>query len=295
MCLALLFVVVVGALGGETLTSSPVGAGEGDPGGPSALALRDIPASYLHLYQQAARRFGIDWAVLAAIGKLECDHGRDPAPSCTREGAVNVAGAAGPMQFLASTWAMYGVDADGDGRADRWDPADAVYGAAAYLRAAGAPEDYGRAIFAYNHASWYVREVEDLRRRYTALSSVSEGPVAPPVGVGADTALAGETGTPVLFIPGQRAMLDRGDGHLALVPVGVPAVVQAMLVAGNELQDLAYGPAGHPDPRGKAQEDRSVPQLRAVPRRRAPISKSSRRARSRRITSAGVKRVPAGG
>jgi hypothetical protein len=159
------------------------------------------------------------------------------------------------MQFLASTWAMYGVDADGDGRVDRWDPADAVYGAAAYLRAAGAPEDYGRAIFAYNRASWYVREVEELRRGYTARSSVSEGPVAPPAGVGADTTLAGETGTPVLFISGQRAILDRGDGHLALVPVGVPAVVQAMLVAGNELQDLAYGPAGHPDPRGKPQED----------------------------------------
>ena len=77
---------------------------------------------YLRLYEESAQRYGLDWAILAGIGRVECDHGRDPDPSCSREGAVNSAGAGGPMQFIASTWARYGVDGDGDGRIDRWDP-----------------------------------------------------------------------------------------------------------------------------------------------------------------------------
>ena len=57
------------------------------------------------------------------------------------------------------------------------------------------------------------------------------------------------------FIAGERAMLDPGDGHVALVPAGVPPRVQAMVVAGNELQSLPYGPGGHPDPRGASEQD----------------------------------------
>ncbi len=103
----------------------------------------------------------------------ECDHGRDPDPSCTHESAVNSAGAGGPMQFLASTWASYGVDGDGDGRIDRWDAADAIYGAANYLRASGAPGDYRRAIYAYNHAGWYVAEVEHWAALYRGSPSAA--------------------------------------------------------------------------------------------------------------------------
>ena len=110
--------------------------------GVSALARAEIPPEYLRLYLRAAARYGLDWAILAGIGKVECDHGRDSAPSCTREGAVNSAGAGGPMQFLASTWAEYGVEAEGDGPPDRWNPADAIFGAANYLRASGAPGNY---------------------------------------------------------------------------------------------------------------------------------------------------------
>ena len=113
-------------------------------------------------------RYGLNWAILAGIGKVECDHGRDPDPSCTHEGAVNSAGAGGPMQFIASTWATYGVDGDGDGRIDRWDPADAIYGAANYLHASGAPGNYRAAIYSYNHAGWYVAEVESWAARYRA-------------------------------------------------------------------------------------------------------------------------------
>ena len=68
---------------------------------PSPVALADIPADYLVRYQQAAAR-GIDWAVLAAIGKIECDHGRLQAPGCNPPGTINGAGATGPMQFLGS-------------------------------------------------------------------------------------------------------------------------------------------------------------------------------------------------
>jgi hypothetical protein len=246
-----------------TVDTAGVAEPAAEENGVSALAQREIPADYLRLYQQAARRYGLDWAILAGIGRVECDHGRDPDPSCTREGAVNGAGAGGPMQFLASTWATYGVDAEGSGRADRWDPADAIYGAANYLRASGAPNDYRAAIYAYNHAGWYVDEVEGWAARYrapqgdagTTLASREANGEQAGAGEGADRALEGESPTPVRFVAGERAVLAPGDGHLALVPAGVPDTVQAMVVAGNELQDLPYGPGGHPDPRGAYEED----------------------------------------
>ena len=150
--------------------------------GPSALARRDIPDGYLRLYMEAAARYGLDWALLAAIGKVECDHGRDPDPSCRVEGRTNSAGAGGPMQFLASTWAAFGVDGDGDGRADRWDPADAVLSAANYLRASGAARDERRAILAYNHAVWYVDLVLRWAARYRAASPARDGPAGPSSG-----------------------------------------------------------------------------------------------------------------
>jgi hypothetical protein len=242
-------------------------AGMAEPGGEqdgvSALAQREIPAEYLRLYEAAAGRYGLDWAILAGIGRVECDHGRDLDPSCTREGAVNGAGAGGPMQFLASTWSTYGVDAHGSGTADRWEPADAIYGAANYLRAAGAPKDYRAAIYAYNHVGWYVAEVEQWADRYrapaasgaTALGGEEAGGERPSAGERADRALEGESPTEVRFVAGERAVLSPGDGHLALVPAGVPDTVQAMVVAGNELQELPYGPGGHPDPRGAYEED----------------------------------------
>jgi hypothetical protein len=254
--------ILVGLLGLMALTGALagmlVGSPSGTPGGgaeaPSAYALRDIPPRYLALFMAAGQRYGIDWAVLAAIGKVECDDGRDPDPSCTRPGAVNAAGAGGPMQFLASTWATYGVDAQGNGVPSRWDPADAIYGAGNYLRASGAPGDLRAAIFAYNHADWYVNEVLRIAASYRAAPGAAE--VATPIGEdGSLAALQAGTSTPVLGVPGTTAVLDPDDGHVALVPLGVPTVVQAMIVAGNELQDLPYGPDGHPDPLGAPDED----------------------------------------
>ncbi len=249
LALLLLIVIAAGAGSGALWMGPPSGA---EPS--SAAASAEIPPRYLALFRAAASRYGIDWAILAAIGEVECDDGRDQDPSCTRQGAVNGAGAGGPMQFLASTWGVYGVDGDGDGRRDRWDAADAIFSAANYLRASGAPGDYRRAILAYNHAGWYVQEVEALARRYRAVPqqvpSVESGPDDAVL-----AAMQARTRTPIRSIEGERAVLAPGDGHLALIPADVPPAVQAMLVAGNELQNFPYGPAGHPDPVGATQQD----------------------------------------
>jgi len=126
---------------------------------PSSPALADIPPDYLLLYQQAGLAFDVPWEVLAAVGKVECDHGRHPHAACRQRGVENYAGAGGPMQFLASTWERYGIDADQDGTADRWNPADAVVSAANYLAASGAPDDLEAALYAYNPSQAYVDEV----------------------------------------------------------------------------------------------------------------------------------------
>ncbi len=151
---------------GGAIAGAGAPAASGTAPVPSAEARADIPPLYLALYRQAGARFGLDWAVLAGIGRVECDHGRDPAPSCTIEGQLNPAGAGGPAQFLVSTWRRYGISATGQGPPDMWRPADAILSMANYLRAAGAPGDYDRAIYAYNHAWWYVADVLRWARRY---------------------------------------------------------------------------------------------------------------------------------
>jgi cell wall-associated NlpC family hydrolase len=170
---------------------------------PTRSAIADIPADYLLLYQQAGLAFDIPWEVVAAIGKVECDHGRDPDPACWKEGATNRAGAGGPMQFIATTWARYGIDADQDGKADRWDPADAVISAANYLAAVGAPEQLEQAIYAYNHSRSYVQKVLAWAQLYQdadtnqpgAASVVVAGPPSRAAGAAIAYALA-QLGTP---------------------------------------------------------------------------------------------------
>jgi hypothetical protein len=243
--------MLLGALAAAGGTAQPA-AGAAGASPPSQNALAEIPPQYLSLYRAAGARYRIDWAILAAIGKVECDHGRDRDPSCREEGATNAAGAGGPMQFLAGTWARYGVDGDGDRRRDRWTAADAIYGAANYLRASGAPGHYRSAIFAYNRAAWYVASVLRWAALYRSASAPAEA------GEGSTewaAALQARTLTPVRVVPGTRARLEPGDGHVALIPALAPAAVQAMIVAGNELQALPYGPQGHPDPRNAPAED----------------------------------------
>ncbi|MBJ7522431.1 MAG: lytic murein transglycosylase, partial [Solirubrobacteraceae bacterium] len=113
-----------------------------------------IPPFLLPIYQAAGVQYGIRWEILAAINEIETGYGRNL--------NVSSAGALGWMQFMPATWRAYGVDANLDGMKDPFNPVDAIFAAARYLRAAGAHEDLERAIFAYNHADWYVRDV--LRR-----------------------------------------------------------------------------------------------------------------------------------
>jgi cell wall-associated NlpC family hydrolase len=152
--LALIPILFIGAAVGVLGGGASASLGEG-----TSVQVAGIPPEYLALFQAAGQRYEVPWAVLAGIGKVECDDGQDPDPSCTQEGAVNYAGAGGPMQFLAGTWASYAVDGNGDGRKDRWNAADAIFTAANYLHASGAPKELRAAIFAYNHSTEYVEEV----------------------------------------------------------------------------------------------------------------------------------------
>src|SRR3954447_5272833 len=110
-----------------------------------------IPPFLLPIYQAAGIQYGIRWEVLAAINEIETDYGRNL--------NVSSAGAVGWMQFMPSTWDLYGVDANGDKIRDPYNPADAIFAAARYLRAAGGDTNLRQAIFAYNHADWYVQSV----------------------------------------------------------------------------------------------------------------------------------------
>lgn len=131
--------------------------------GPSAVALTDIPADYLALYREAATSCpGLDWSILAAVGKIETDHGRSRLPG-VRSGE-NSAGAAGPMQFLAPTFARVAarrpIPPGGADPPSRYNPHDAIHAAADYLCDNGAGSgNPAAALYAYNHADWYVREV----------------------------------------------------------------------------------------------------------------------------------------
>jgi soluble lytic murein transglycosylase-like protein len=177
-----------------------------------------VPPFLLPIYQAAGTAYGVPWQVLAAINEVETDYGRDL--------SVSSAGAEGWMQFLPSSWALYGVDANGDGFKDPYNPADAIFAAARYLRAAGAATDLRAAIFAYNHSRAYVESVL-LRARLLggtpsellgALSGLTQGrfPVhaaahfsdgfpSAPSGSGANGTIAGTTiysqaGAPVIAV-----------------------------------------------------------------------------------------------
>jgi murein DD-endopeptidase MepM/ murein hydrolase activator NlpD len=110
-----------------------------------------IPPFLLPIYQAAGIQYDVPWQVLAAINEIETDYGRNL--------SVSSAGAVGWMQFLPSTWKQWGIDANGDKVADPYNPVDAIFSAARYLNAAGASKNLSNAIFAYNHASWYVQSV----------------------------------------------------------------------------------------------------------------------------------------
>jgi len=119
------------------------------------LPVQELSYEQLHaLWLRAGAAYGLPWQVLAAINKIETNFGRNMGPSS--------AGAVGWMQFMPDTWLRWGTDGNGDGIADPWNPDDAVHAAARYLAAAGGAADISRAVFAYNHAQWYVDDVLQL-------------------------------------------------------------------------------------------------------------------------------------
>ena len=118
-----------------------------------------VPPFLLSIYQAAGIEYGVRWEVLAAINEIETDYGRNL--------NVSSAGALGWMQFMPATWKMYGTDANKDGRKDPFNPVDAIFSAARYLKAANYENDVRAAIWAYNHADWYVDSVL-LRARLIA-------------------------------------------------------------------------------------------------------------------------------
>src|SRR5262245_10026890 len=120
-----------------------------------------IPPFLLPIYQACGTQYSIPWQVLASINRIETAFGTNL--------NVSSAGALGWMQFMPSTWRAYGVDANDDGRRDPYNPVDAICAAARYLNAAGGAEDLRSAIFAYNHADWYVDEVLLYARQYGRL------------------------------------------------------------------------------------------------------------------------------
>jgi hypothetical protein len=123
----------------------------------------EIPPFLLPIYQACGAEYEIPWEVLASINKIETGFGTNL--------NLSSAGAVGWMQFLPSSWEMYGLDANGDGRKDPYNPVDAICAAAHYLKIAGGADNLYDAIFAYNHADWYVQEVLLYARAYGRLPS----------------------------------------------------------------------------------------------------------------------------
>jgi len=120
-----------------------------------------IPPFLLSIYQACGTQYGVDWQVLASINRIETAFGTNL--------NVSSAGALGWMQFMPATWEAYGVDANNDGRKDPYNPVDAICAAARYLDASGYENDVRGAIFAYNHADWYVDEVLLYANQYGKL------------------------------------------------------------------------------------------------------------------------------
>jgi soluble lytic murein transglycosylase-like protein len=154
-------------------SAAATGGGEVDSEHELEVAREDIVATsveptsknrYMELYKASATKYGFgpDWYILVAVGKVESNHGQTMGPSS--------AGAMGPMQFMPSTWETSGVDGDGDGVANVMDPEDAIPAAASYLDDGGAPQDWYRALYSYNHADWYVKKVVAVAEAYRRLA-----------------------------------------------------------------------------------------------------------------------------
>lgn len=226
---------LVGALLLAALGSTLATTGSQAAGCPAAVSsgpageVAGIPASLMPIYEQAATRYRLastGWAYLASVNQQETGFGHNL--------SVSSAGAVGWMQFEPGTWDRYAVAADPNapgGRPDPYDPWDAIFTAARYLAAAGAPADWMKALTTYGNAGWYAAQVQHRAQTYltaaTGTSTVyTDQPVScAPVAAGQST-------------PGSTARLPP-DGSAA-IPQDTPAPVQAAIAAGNRIIDTAY-------------------------------------------------------
>ena len=221
-----------------TATLDSAGAGSLSPAAASGLSSlfagsTQPPPFLIAIYKAAASRYDVPWAVLAAINSIETDYGRNL--------SISSAGAIGWMQFMPSTWAQYGVTANGKGKPNPYDPADAIFSAANYLQASGAATNLRAAIFAYNHAEWYVDEVMSK-----AMQIESANPAAGSQSA-SDASLAASAGTQL-----GAGALSTGTGTTSAVASGqgnvdpqsptasAQAKVTAMLTTANLLNGLPY-------------------------------------------------------
>jgi cell wall-associated NlpC family hydrolase len=176
------------------------------------------PEDLMSIYTAAADKYKLGddgWAYLAAINRIETNFGANTSDSS--------ANAKGWMQFIDSTWAKYGVDADGDGKKDVQDPDDAIHGAANYLHASGAPGDWYKAIYAYNHADWYVKDVQTHAAEYLGACATT-------------TYMTTQT------VAGAQGKL-LSDGT-ALAPADAPDAVKSIIAAANEIANKPYRMGG---------------------------------------------------
>jgi murein DD-endopeptidase MepM/ murein hydrolase activator NlpD len=165
-CLALVLALVVALAIGAAGAVAGVSAVAAAAGANGSADVADIPPAYLALYRDAAARFELDWEVLAAVGRVETNHGRN------RNGcAPNAAGAQGPMQFLPATFA-HAAKLAHIADPDICDPIDAIPAAAAYLQSNGAPARWDHALYRYNPADWYAPLVMRWAVRYGYGASV---------------------------------------------------------------------------------------------------------------------------
>jgi cell wall-associated NlpC family hydrolase len=163
----LLIILLITAGPAPVAAKAPAPAGLS--GAATAAAKKDISPYYLIWYMDAARTCpGLPWSVLAGIGTVESGNGQSDLPGV--HSGANFAGAEGPMQFEPATFAQYAAGPDQP--LSIYDPADAIYTAAAMLCAKGArggsASGIEQAVFAYNHASWYVSDVMSWAARYAA-------------------------------------------------------------------------------------------------------------------------------
>jgi hypothetical protein len=243
---------VLSVLIGQSCT--PGGVGDS----PSRTAVRDIPASFLAIYERVGAQYKLPWEILAGIGKEECDDGRYPDPSCTPQpgatgpGVANCAGASGPMQ-IGVGGGPCGVAGDEYDSLRRYlpdpslgphDPTAAVELAALVLiKDKGAPT--GQPIDAYRDYARAYNGAGPIAVAYAgrvlADAHAYQGAGTTAVGATCSAAL----GTPL--VPGPRARILAGGE--AAAPADAPAVVQDMIAAGNRIDHFAYSYGGaHGDP-----------------------------------------------